>query len=104
LNTRNKTIQKLDQQIEKLDSLIEQLLDGIDISALSTSKRLEIAARLLTLSQQAVEMRAKLQVDSAEKQENILITRLMQHMRGEPVEEIIDASSQNGLLPPLQDA
>jgi hypothetical protein len=79
----NRTIQKIDEQLKRIDDLIEKLLDGIAITEMSSYQRFMIVSRLLGLSQRGMALRQTCELDHPENRENLLIAALMRQMRGE---------------------
>jgi hypothetical protein len=102
-------LQKLDQDIKKLERLIKNLLDTVDINELNTEKRLIIGARFIALHQRAVALRHAIELDQPENRENLEVTRLMRLMRGEPEIEtgdavrIVDVIDDAGLISPYRE-
>ena len=81
---RRQSLQKLDREIKKIERVIKELLDEVDISELTTEKRLVIGARFIALHQRALALRHTFELDQPENRENIEVSRLMRLMRGEP--------------------
>lgn len=79
----NKTIQKIDAQLARIDELVEKLLDGVDLSELSSYERLVVASRFMGLSQRAIAIRQTCQVERSENREGLLVAAFMRQMRGE---------------------
>lgn len=88
---RGQSLQKLDQEIKRIESIIKNLLDGVDISELPIEKRLLIGARFIALHQRGVALRHTFELDQPENRENLEVTRLMRLMRGEPELETSEA-------------
>ena len=103
---RRQSLQKLDREIKKIERVIKELLDEVDISELTTEKRLVIGARFIALHQRAVALRHTFELDQPENRENIEVSRLMRLMRGEPEIEtseavlIVDAIDDAELITP----
>ncbi len=106
---REQSLRKLDQGIKRIECVIKELLDGVDISELTTEKRLVIGARFVTLHQRAVALRHTFELDHPEVHENLEVSRLMRLMRGEPEMEtneaicIVDATDDARPITPYQD-
>jgi hypothetical protein len=106
---RTQSLQKLDREIKKIERVIKELLDKVDVSELTTEKRLLIGARFIALHQRAIALRHTFELDQPENQENLGMTRLMRLMRGEPEMEtneavqIVDAIDDVGLITPYQE-
>jgi hypothetical protein len=98
---RKQSLRKLDQDIKRIERLIKELLDGVDISELTTEKRLLIATRFMALHQRGIELRHTFELDLPELAQNLEMFRLMSLMRGEEIEMsdamcIVDASDDTG--------
>jgi hypothetical protein len=91
---RERLQQKVDQLFTRIEGMIEALLDGVDMSELTSKERIMIAARFASLLQHTIEIDNSLEINQDEDRDNLAIAVIMQKMRGEKVKEkfrVIDA-------------
>jgi len=106
---RQPSLQKLDQQIIRIERIIKELLDEVRIEDLNTEKRLVIGARFITLHQRGVALRHIFEQDQATGEEDVVMGKLMSLMRGEiemeleKVWPIVDASNNTGPITPYRE-
>jgi hypothetical protein len=79
----SKIIQKIDAQVERIETIVDKLLDGINIDELTTSERLTHVSRFISLVQRGIALKQTIQLDQPENRENLLIAAFMRQMRGE---------------------
>ena len=79
---RERLLQKVEKQIRRIEDIIEELLDGVDMSELSSKERLLVAARFTNLHQRAVLLSASLERNTAESAENTALSVIVSDMRG----------------------
>ena len=88
---RKQDLQKINQNIKRIESIIKELLDGVKISELTPEKRLILGARFIALHQRAIALRHSFELDYAGDLEDLEMTKLMRFMRGEPEIEASEA-------------
>jgi hypothetical protein len=79
--------QKIEQQMTRIEALIEELLADIDLHELKTKDRLAVAARFMALYQHAAVVEDALHANLAKQHDRLSIDLVMRRMRGEDIKE-----------------
>ena len=81
--------QEIDEIKSKVESIVAQLLDGMDISKIPDSDRLDAVIRLLGLQQRGVEIKTTYhRIGDTDKRDVTVITSILEYMRGDAVEAL----------------
>ena len=77
------TRQRVNTQLARIEQLIADLTDEVDLSELSTKERLELAVKLLGQQGRMLLIRQQCEVETPQGGTSVLMAAIMRKMRGE---------------------
>ena len=86
------TLNKINNQITRIEQLIDKLLENLNIEEMSAYQRLTLAHRFEALHQRATKIEQTAMMTEDQPENEVIIVALMSLMRGETIksDQIID--------------
>ncbi len=85
--SKKNALERIDDQISGIESIIAKLMEDVDINELSSAERLNIATKFMAQRSRLLVLRISCEADQPEQRDNILLSALARQLRGEVVVE-----------------
>ncbi len=79
----NDTMRRANRQIERMESIIDDLLVSLNIEEMTTKERIDSAAKLIGQEARMLMIRQTVEAGTPQQNTNIFLAALMRQMRGE---------------------
>lgn len=84
---RRYTIERIDEQLQRIERMVLTLVDGVDLDELSSYERLNVTIKLMQHHARLLVMRQRVEPEEPEKTDSVMLGVLMKQLRGESGED-----------------